>query len=320
MSGSRVTIVEVAPRDGFQAVTQPIPRADKAKAIAKLKNAGLRRMEIGAFVNPKAVPQMTDTADLLSQFPASGDWRPHVLTANRKGAEAALKAGAEGIVFVISASEAHNQNNVRRSVAESLEEFAVSVDTAAIQYADRPVMWRLNVATAFDCPFAGVVGPEAVLYLIAGGLDIVRDAPNHSLEIGLCDTTGRAFPDQVAEIFRTGLERFGDKRTGGPDWAFHGHDTYGLGVANALYAHQAGVRVFDGSAAGLGGCPFAPGATGNTATEDLVFAFQNMDIETGVDLAALLEAADMIALIDPPSTGGHVRGAPRQRVLNEIPA
>lgn len=315
MTTSTVTLVEVAPRDGFQAVNHPIPAADKAAAISKLRNAGFQRMEIGAFVNPKAVPQMTDTADLLAQFPASGTWRPLVLTANRKGTELALSAGAEDIVFVISASEAHNQNNVRRSVAESLGEFAAGVDAAVTRYADRSIVWRLNVATAFDCPFAGGVTPDDVMRVIECGVEIISDAPHQSLEIGLCDTTGRAFPDQVAELCRVGLERFGEVESGGPDWAFHGHDTFGLGVANALYAHQAGVRVFDGSAAGLGGCPFAPGATGNTATEDLVFAFQNMGIETGIDLARLLEAADTIALIDPPSTGGHVRRVPRPRAL-----
>ena len=167
---------------------------------------------------------------------------------------------------------------------------------------------RVNAATSFDCPFEGRIDEDAVY----AALDQVLSF-GHEVEIGLCDTTGRALPDHVAGLCEGAIRRFSG---GVAKWAYHGHDTFGLGVANALYAYDAGVRVFDASVAGLGGCPFAPGATGNTASEDLVFTFENMGISTGVDLAKLLDVAEDVAALPDTDTGGHIRIVPRKRVLD----
>ena len=167
---------------------------------------------------------------------------------------------------------------------------------------------RVNAATSFDCPFEGRIDEDAVYRCIEQVL-----AFDYPVEIGLCDTTGRALPDHVAGLCAGAIERFSG---GVANWAYHGHDTFGLGVANALYAYDAGVRVFDASVAGLGGCPFAPGATGNTASEDLVFTFEHMGIDTGVDLAKLLDVAEEVAALPDTDTGGHIRIVPRKRVLD----
>lgn len=168
-------------------------------------------------------------------------------------------------------------------------------------------MLRFNIATVFDCPFEGRVLEQTVQDIIAQAVDL--DFP---IEFGLCDTTGRAFPDHVASFCSQVIEQYKSNKDIG--WAFHGHDTYGLGVANALYAYDAGVRVFDAAAAGLGGCPFAPGASGNTASEDLVFTFENMGVATGIDLEKLLDVAALIDALPDVDTGGHVRSLPRKRI------
>jgi hydroxymethylglutaryl-CoA lyase len=298
---SAVEIVEVAPRDGFQAVGPWIETAAKVAAIQALRAAGFRRMEIGAFVSPGAIAQMADARAIVEATGAAPGLA--MLVPNAKGTRLAVQAGVRDIVYVISASPAHNRANVRREIADSVADYREAVSFAR----DHGVRWRFNVATSWDCPYAGDVAPDAVLRLIDEVLSFLGPA-----EIGLCDTTGRAFPDKVAALCETAQTRFSSDGLG---WAFHGHDTYGLGVANALAAHGAGVRVFDGAAAGMGGCPFAPGASGNTASEDLVFAFENMGHPTGIDLAQLLDAAAQVATIPGAATGGRVRHVPRARVL-----
>lgn len=300
-----VEIVEVAPRDGFQSIDAPLPTSLKIEAIEALLDAGVRRMELGSFVSPKAVPQMADMAEIAAHFRGREGVRLAVLVPNAKGTERALENGFRELVFVFSVSEAHNRSNVRQSVAESLAQLRAVVAVMA----DAPdFRLRVDLATSFDCPFTGAVPLDDVRRAFAQALEI---APN--AEFALCDTTGRADPLTVEARFKAVMA----DAPGGTGWAFHGHDTFGMGVANALFAHRAGVQVIEGAAGGLGGCPFAPGATGNTATEDLWFAFEQGGIATGLDIAALLRAADLIAALPGGQTGGHLRGVPRARVLAE---
>jgi hydroxymethylglutaryl-CoA lyase len=306
LSSEPVEIVEVAPRDGFQSVREPIGTDHKIDMIDALVDAGCQRIEAGSFVNPKAVPQMADMADVSAGIRRKPDVRYMVLVPNRRGIELAFENSFREFGYVFSVSESHNQNNVRRSVNESLDDldgFVSLLDSLS-------PAWRLrvNLATSFDCPFEGQQSPSRVLDLLSA---VQRVVPN--AEIALCDTTGRANPRQVSDLFERALSSSSSPET---TWAYHGHDTFGLGVANALAAYDSGVRVFDSAAAGLGGCPFAPGATGNTATEDLVFAFEECGIKTGIDLGRLLEVADTVAAIPGACVASHLRYVPRQRALS----
>lgn len=299
-----INICDVAPRDGFQVVKTWIPTETKVSIVEGLAQAGLKHIETGAFVSPKHVPQMADTVDVHKAANVGDDVRLTALVPNLRGAENAFAAGIGDIAYVFSASESHNKSNVRRPVAASIEELS-QVITKGREREDFKL--RVNIATVFDCPFEGRVNEDAVYRALEDVLDF-----GQSLTFGLCDTTGRAIPDHVAAVCQGAIERFDRDHI---DWVFHGHDTFGLGVANALYAYDAGVRGFDASVAGLGGCPFAPGATGNTATEDLVFTFTNMGIDTGIDLEALLDVANIVGALPDTDTGGHIRFVPRARAL-----
>lgn len=303
-----VTIIEVAPRDGFQAVKPFIPTDTKIALIEEMAACGFTRMEIGSFVSPKAIAQMQDIGEILKRARLPKTLIPQVLVPNRKGFEASLAAGMNEIGWVISVSEAHNQNNVRRSVDQSFDDLA-----ACWQDLGGPhVNFRLNLATSFDCPFAGKTDEDAVLRAVERGLKIIGPR----VQIGIADTTGRAAPTHVASLFGKMLERFSGPRT---EFIYHGHDTYGLGVSNALAAYGVGIRMFDAAAAGLGGCPFAPGATGNTASEDLVFAFEHAGISTGIDLERLMVVAEKVKAVAPEQSGGRLLSLPRASVLRGIP-
>ncbi|WP_174292454.1 hydroxymethylglutaryl-CoA lyase, partial [Sphingomonas bacterium] len=269
-------IVEVGPRDGFQPIGPFIPTASKIDLVRRLHAAGLRRIEATAFVSDRAVPQLADAAEVLAAARALPGLDVQVLVPNQKYCERALAAGADHIAFVLSVSEKHNMNNVRRTPADSVEEYRRLAAALPVG-----VRVRLNIATAFDCPFDGAVDAAETLAILDALVPIHPD-----VEIALCDTTGRVTPDRVGALFTAAMARYD-----GPTWAYHGHDTYGLGVANTLVAFQTGVAVLDAAFGGLGGCPFAPGATGNVATEDVVWTFDEMHIATGVDLAALLAVA-----------------------------
>ena len=291
-----VTIVEVGPRDGYQGIGPFIPTEIKIQQLERLYAAGLRRIEIGSFVSTSAVPQLRDTRDLLAACARLPGLDPQVLVPSERRGREAVEAGARRLVFVLSVSEAHNRNNVRRHPLESVGEYerllaAVPPDVAI----------RLDVATAFDCPFTGRVPEAQTLDILERLIPLRRDA-----EIALCDTTGRVAPDHVESLFAACLERFPDA---GGGWVFHGHDTYGLGLANAHAAFRRGVRVFDASFGGLGGCPFAPGATGNVATEDVVWMFERMGVATGIDLDALVSVARDAAMLPGAISGGRVRDA-----------
>jgi hydroxymethylglutaryl-CoA lyase len=291
----QATIVEVGPRDGFQSVPRFIPTATKIEIIKGLYAAGLRRIEATSFVSPRAVPQMADAAAILSAVEDLPGLDAQALVMTARHAVEAVAAGARHIVFVVSVSERHNRSNARRMPAESLNEFR-----QIVRETPSNTRMRLNVATAFDCPYDGTVADEAVL----GLLDAFVPVMSHG-EVALCDTTGRAAPTQVERLFSLAACRFPEVAR----WAFHPHDTFGLGAANSLAAWNAGVRVFDTSIAGLGGCPFAPGATGNLATEDLQWMFMGMGVQTGLEMAKLLDAAVFAASLAGAQTGGRVRDA-----------
>jgi len=293
MTTRPLQIVEVGPRDGFQSIAEVIPTATKHDLIEKLYEAGIRRMEATAFVSPSAVPQLADAADVMRRASALPGLDVQVLIPNLRNAAKALDAGADHLAFVLSVSDRHNQNNVRRSPHESVEEYR-----AIAAMLPSGARMRLNVATAFDCPWDGKMDPEQTLALLDPLVDVLPEA-----EICLCDTTGRVTPDRVADLFVRARARF----PGAPHWAYHGHDTYGLGVANVVAAWDVGVTVHDASFAGLGGCPFAPGATGNVATEDVVWTFEQMGVDTGVRLPVLLEAAVAGASLPGALIGGRVR-------------
>lgn len=299
---SAVTIVEVAPRDGFQSVRDFIATDTKIRIIEALAATGISRMEIGSFVSPKAIPQMADTAEILQRARLPESLRVQVLVPNRKGLELAKAAGVREVGWVLSVSESHNQSNVRRSVDQSFADFE-----QAWQELGEGLRLRFSLATSFDCPFEGRTSEARVIACVERVLRIVPE-----VEISIADTTGRAAPNHVQGLFST-LSR--DYASDKVLLSFHGHDTYNLGVANAIAAYEAGVRIVDGAAAGLGGCPFAPGASGNTATEDLVFAFEHMGISTGIDFARLLEAADLAQSVAPAQAGGRLRTVTRKRAL-----
>jgi hydroxymethylglutaryl-CoA lyase len=298
-----VEIVEVAPRDGFQAIKAFIPTETKIALIEALAACGFTRIEIGSFVSPKAIPQMADTPEILKRAKLPKSLRVMALVPNARGLDLALSAGVKEISWVISVSESHNRSNVRRSVNESFQDFAAAWNGLG----SRKPRLRLGLSTCFDCPWEGRVPEEAVIRAVERAIEIAPEA-----EIGICDTTGRAAPDHVGALFSRLVPRYASDRI---TFVYHGHDTYGLGVANAIEAYRQGVRVIDGAAGGLGGCPFAPGAAGNTASEDLVFAFEHMGVDTGIDLAKLLPAADGVAAVAPEQAGGKLRVVPRKRAL-----
>lgn len=291
----QLTLVEVGPRDGFQSIAQVIPTPLKLSLVDRLYAAGVRRMEATAFVSAAAVPQLADAGEVMRHAQALPGLDVQVLVPNLRNAQKALDAGARHLAFVLSVSARHNHNNVRRSPQDSVEEYR---SIAALLPAG--VRMRLNLATAFDCPWDGRMDTSETLSLLEPLVDILPDA-----EICLCDTTGRVTPDRVSALFVEARARF--PQAG--QWAYHGHDTYGLGVANALAAWEAGIEVMDASFAGLGGCPFAPGATGNVATEDMVWTFEQMGVDTGLDLTALVGAAVAGTRLPGALIGGRVREA-----------
>jgi len=293
----RVALSDVAPRDGLQSIGPFVPTATKVALVRRLHAAGIRRMEVGSFVSPRAVPQMADTAEVLAAAKELPGLECTVLVPNRKGFELALKHGAHRLGLFMSVTESHNRANLNRTREESFADLA-----AIVRDTPPGVALRFNLSCAFHCPFDGVVAERDALDWVERAVALRAD-----MEIGLADTTGNAAPDQVARVFRRTIARWTNP------FAFHGHDTYGMGVANVAAAYEAGARAFDAAAGGIGGCPFAPGATGNVAMEDVVWLFRRMGVETGVDWARLLEAADLAASVPGAQPGGRLRGVPAAR-------
>jgi hydroxymethylglutaryl-CoA lyase len=277
VSPPAVLISEVGPRDGLQSVPRTMPTAHKLAWIDALHAAGLREIEVGSFVPAKLLPQMADVAEVVTHAARLPGLTVMALVPNRRGAEAALTAGAHKLTIPVSASEAHSLANVRKTREQMVGEVRDIV--AAVRATAPAVKVECGVSTAFGCTIQGAV-PEAdvvglAVELAEAGVD----------EVGLSDTTGMANPAQVRRLFRAVRAEIGE-RTG----AAHLHNTRGLGLANSLAAWEEGVRTFDASQGGLGGCPYAPGASGNVVTEDLVFMFEAMGIATGVDLDRLIAA------------------------------
>lgn len=292
-----VILSEVAPRDGLQSIGAFVPTETKIALVRASYEAGLRRMEIGSFVSPRAVPQMADTGEVLKAAKQLAGLECTTLVPNRKGFEAAVNAGADRLGLFMSVTESHNKANVNRTRAESFADLA-----AIVRETPKGVAIRFNLSCTFHCPFEGVV-PER------DALDFIEQvvALDPEMEIALADTTGNASPDQVRRVFEAAHKAWGTR------FAYHGHDTYGMGVANVAAAYEAGCRIFDAASGGIGGCPFAPGATGNVAMEDVVWLFQRMGVETGVDFPKLLRAADLAAGIPGAVPGGAMRRVPSVR-------
>ena len=270
----QVLISEVGPRDGLQSVKRSMATADKLRWIEALHGAGLREIEVGSFVPARLLPQMADVAEIVAHALTLPGLRVLALVPNVRGAEAAITAGAHKISLPISASEAHSLANVRRTPAEMVEELR-----AVVGMRNGGLGIEVGMSTAFGCTLQGSVDEDAVIRLALACAEAGAD------EVGLSDTAGMANPAQVRRLF-TRLRAELGSRAG----AAHLHNTRGLGLANCLAAYDVGVRTFDASLSGLGGCPYAPGASGNVVTEDLVFMFEAMGVDTGIDIHQLLAA------------------------------
>jgi hydroxymethylglutaryl-CoA lyase len=292
-----VTVSEVGPRDGLQMVRQVMPTATKIRLIEALHAAGLPEIEVGSFVPPKLVPQMADTAEVTRHALTLPGLHVAVLVPNQRGAEAAIEAGAHKITLTLSASEAHSRANLRRTREEQMQ---VAREVAAHVGAlpgKRPML-EAGLSTAFGCSIQGEV-PERDVVAMA-----VQLAEAGFDSVGLSDTSGYANPAQLRRVMRAVRAETGEKCD-----SLHLHDTMGLGMANVTAGVEEGIRIFDSALAGLGGCPFAPGASGNIVTEDLVFLLESLGLRTGVDLDALVAARAILAeaLPDEPMHGNYAR-------------
>ena len=272
-----ILISEVGPRDGLQSVAACMPTADKLRWISALHAAGLREIEVGSFVPARLLPQLADTAEVVAHALTLPGLTVLALVPNLRGAEAALAAGVHKITVPVSASPAHSMANVRKSPQAMVEEVRL-IDALRRRVAPQ-VGLEAAISTAFGCTLQGAVPEDEVIRLAA------QCAAAGADDVGLSDTTGHANPAQVRRLF-TRLRTEIGKQAG----AAHMHNTRGLGLANCLAALDAGVRTFDASLGGLGGCPYAPGASGNVVTEDLVFMFEAMGMATGIDLTRLIAA------------------------------
>ncbi|MBL5975830.1 hydroxymethylglutaryl-CoA lyase [Comamonas sp. NyZ500] len=275
-------ISEVGPRDGLQSISATMSTAHKHAWIDALVAAGVQEIEVGSFVSPKLLPQMADAAEVVRHAIAHPGVTIMALVPNLKGAEAAMRAGAHKITLPVSASPAHSMANVRKTPAQMVEEVRA---IARLRDEMAPsVHIEAGISTAFGCTLQGLVPEDEVIALAAACVAAGAD------ESGLSDTTGMANPAQVKRLFTRLRSELGDKAG-----AAHMHNTRGLGLTNCLAAYEAGVRTFDASQAGLGGCPYAPGASGNVVTEDLVFMFEAMGLRTGIDIERLLAARETLA-------------------------
>jgi hydroxymethylglutaryl-CoA lyase len=279
---THVTLVEVGPRDGLQNEPVPVPLKTKIELVERLAAAGLPVVEAGAFVSPKRVPQMADSADLYKHLHRKPGVRYPALVPNLKGLEAALAAGVEEIAIFLSASEGFSRANINCSRAESIERLAPVARSALAQ----KMKIRGYVSCVIACPYDGPTPPEAVAEMASRLKDIGCD------EISLGDTIGVGEPDQVTRLIDVVSRQIPRERI-----AMHFHDTYGRAIANIEASLREGIAIFDSSVAGLGGCPFAPGAPGNVATEAMLDLMERLGIETGVDRAAVAETGIWIKKI-----------------------
>ncbi|ARN73337.1 hydroxymethylglutaryl-CoA lyase [Oceanicoccus sagamiensis] len=285
----KVFINDVGPRDGLQNQAKILTPAERLQLINALVDAKLPAVEIGSFVNPKAVPAMAGTDEIAASLP-SADVAFSALVANQKGYELARDAGVKIVNLPIAASNTMNEKNIRKNNAEAI---ALTVDIIEAGKKDG-IEAIPYIATAWECPFEGIVDDKVVIemtgqFLEAGAKTII-----------MADTIGAANPGQVTSLYKQLIAEYGAESLGA-----HFHDTRGFGVADAYAALEAGIRIFDASIGGLGGCPFAPGATGNVATEDIVVLFEQMGFDTGVDLNKLIAATDLATELTGNCDGGH---------------
>jgi hydroxymethylglutaryl-CoA lyase len=297
---SRISIREVGPRDGLQN-EDPVPTAAKIELIDRLSGTGVQRIEAVSFVRPEAIPQMADAEQVWRGILRSPSVRYSALVPNLRGTSLALAAGVAEIEAVVSASDTHNRKNVNRGTAQSLDDIAQIIDSAHRSGASVQVI----VSTAWGCPYEGDVPVERVLW--AAGRAVADGADS----ISFGDTTGMATPGRVSALV-------GAFRSAHPDTPLnlHFHNTRGAGLANVLTALQLGVADFDASVGGLGGCPYAPGATGNIATEELIYLTEDMGIATGIDLEAMIEAAaDAEQIVGRRLPSQVLRAGPRTRTI-----
>ncbi|MFY4775887.1 hydroxymethylglutaryl-CoA lyase [Metabacillus sp. RGM 3146] len=274
---NKATIIEVGPRDGLQNEKTMLDTAIKIDFIRQLKTAGFQEMELTSFVSPKWVPQMADAKEVIAA--CKDNLRNLVLAPNEKGLDRAFDAGSEDIAFFVGVSDTFNKKNINRSTRESLEQLLPLIEKTK----DRDSFIRACFSTSFYCPYEGKISEDDVLSLCSEFVKAGAD------DLSVADTIGMASPSEVYSLFSRLKDAFPDVLL-----TAHFHDTRGMGLANVVAALQAGVDRFDSSAGGLGGCPFAPGASGNIATEDTVFMLHQMGIETGIDIENLLDALDII--------------------------
>ncbi len=298
-----VSVYEVSPRDGLQNEPLPIPTDGKRRLIDALVCAGLKRIELTSFVSPRWVPQLGDAEELAALVRAYEGVTFSALCPNTRGFERASAAGLQEIAVFLSASESHNQRNTNKSIAASLRVFEEIVPPALAQ----GMRVRGYVSTVWGCPYEGDVDPERALGITRALVDM------GCYQVSLGDTIGVGTPLQTARLCELFLANFNEEQL-----ALHLHDTRGTALANALVGLQLGLRHFDASVSGLGGCPYAPGAAGNLATEDLVYMLQGMGIETGIDLGALIDAGRLAEALVGRRLPGKVHQAGLFRPRGEV--
>lgn len=292
---SRVHLIDVGPRDGLQNEKTPVPAAVKIELVHRLQQAGLQEIEVTSYVSPKWVPQMADNHEVMAGIARQSGVAYSVLTPNLKGFEAAVLDKPDEIVVFGSASEAFSQRNINCSIAESIERFAPVVQAAL----GAGIRVRGAMSCTVGCPYEGDIAPERVAYLadLLKGIGVQR--------VDVADTIGVGTPRKVQKALEATLQHFGIDEVSG-----HFHDTYGQALSNTLAALELGVWNYQSSVAGLGGCPYAKGATGNVATEDVVYMLQGMGIETGIDLDKLIDAGAYIS--------GFLDRKPNSRAANAL--
>lgn len=277
MNGIDVLVSEVGPRDGLQNTSRFMPTEYKQRWISAAAAAGLREIEVCSFVPPKLIPQMVDAAEVVAHALTLPGLHVAALAPNFKGAERAMAAGVHKLTLTISVSKAHSLANVRMTPDEAIASAKKICDFRDSLPADRRPTIESGLSTVFGCTLEGAVSEDEVVRMAVASVEAGCD------EVGLADTTGYANPEQIRRVFRKVRAEIGDRLSGA-----HLHNTRGLGLANVVAALDVGVRTFDSSLGGLGGCPFAPGASGNIVTEDLVFMLESMGLRTGVDLEQLI--------------------------------
>jgi hydroxymethylglutaryl-CoA lyase len=299
MYPKKAMITEVGTRDGFQYEKTFIPTAQKIEVINALTTAGVRRLEATSFVSPRAVPQMADAAEVMAGITRAPDLRVACIVPNHQGAARALAAKADELVLICSASESHNRANLNRSTADSLAGFPTIVDVGA----KHNIAVNAALAVVFGCPFEGDVDPEHVAGIIAQ----LRDMGIKAVTLG--DTTGMATPPIVDRVVKLLQDRFPDV-----SFSLHFHNTRGIGLVNVMAGLACGIDKYESSFAGLGGCPFAPGASGNICTEDLVYMLHECGVDTGIDLPKLLDVARLVERIIGRELPGQVmKAGPRTK-------